>query len=434
MSVITWRTLNGGSPVEALGALNSAENSFSNGFGGVRDSLKQFQATDAANWQQTKLNNTNDFMAQLRAIDTPEKMAEAQKSGLLDALRSGYGAQVDANTIGVAQDGRMGILQDRAIRAGEFQDATKKRLEAPLRDQAQLLYASGDKAGGDAFVAAHPELTDRSGLKVFGNTQDRQFTTDKRETTRFGWDDQNQGFKAAEAGRAANLGPLQLQQARENILNARDSRATNAVQRDAAIAATKLSKSSYETQQEQKVIDRAKAKMAGVLEGTTYADGIYNAKDIEGNFALMKMAGVGGGDLTKQRNVMEKLADIQNSGGVEIVTGTGKDAKTQKVPLSNAMVKAALAASSDPFFTAGWNRGPANSVEDIIKEMAKTTIDLPGADGSAVPTNKLLVDFQAYGSARRAAFPTPESATQPVNSAATVRALDNAIANGKKKP
>lgn len=222
MAAITWRTLNGASPMEALPAYAAAGNSFANMFGGLKESLKQFQDTDAANWQQTKLNNTNDYMDQLRSLDTPEKLAEAQKSGLLDTLRQGYGAQVDAQAVGAAQDARMGILQDRAVKAGVYQDTQAERAQRAVRDEFMTAVANKDFAKAQQIKDGGEYLNEGKWAQEIATGKDGKTVAD-RETTKFDAAVRDQAFKEKLQPGQLTLQDLSIKGAR---LNNQNSQAT----------------------------------------------------------------------------------------------------------------------------------------------------------------------------------------------------------------
>ena len=117
---ITWQNVRGPSLAEAVRPLEAAQNGFSSMFGSFEDILKQRQATETANWDQTKQNNTNALLGAVQEAKNPEEFA-AREAALRQQLM-GYGAQVDATAGRNALDGRLSTLQQRATTSQQYAD------------------------------------------------------------------------------------------------------------------------------------------------------------------------------------------------------------------------------------------------------------------------------------------------------------------------
>ena len=72
---ITWQTVTGPSLAEASRPMEAASSSFNDAFSGLDNILKQRQAIETGNWDQTKLNNTNALLGAVQEPKTPEEFA-----------------------------------------------------------------------------------------------------------------------------------------------------------------------------------------------------------------------------------------------------------------------------------------------------------------------------------------------------------------------
>ncbi len=148
---ITWQTVTGPSLAEASRPMEAASRSFNEAFSGLDNVLKQRQAIETGNWDQTKLNNTNALLGAVQEPKTPEEFAA--KEAQLRQMLTGYGAQVDPIAARAALDGRMATLQQRGLANIQYTGAVAEEADRPKRDLALTLYAKGDIAGGDAVAA-----------------------------------------------------------------------------------------------------------------------------------------------------------------------------------------------------------------------------------------------------------------------------------------
>jgi len=124
MAAITWRNVEGSSGgAEASAILQAANQNFNAGLGTLDKLLKQREAVDASNWENTKVNNNNAIQARLASARTPEELAAME--GEIAQMGAGMGAQVDANLLANGVREQMGKLrtqttQDRAYEDSEF--------------------------------------------------------------------------------------------------------------------------------------------------------------------------------------------------------------------------------------------------------------------------------------------------------------------------
>lgn len=121
---ITWRNVEGPSFRDVnQGMVNSAA-MFSNAFSGLKDVLKEREATELANWEAMKERNTTDILTRAAAAATPEE-AKALKADLLGRMQ-GMGAQVDTRAVLPVVQGMEAKLQEQAIKAMQHTTQTQQ--------------------------------------------------------------------------------------------------------------------------------------------------------------------------------------------------------------------------------------------------------------------------------------------------------------------
>jgi len=140
---ITWKNVTGPSLAEASRPLEVAQRSFSGAFDGINDLFKKQETIDAANWTQTKDNNTQAFLDKLYAAQGPEGFKQLQASGELDKMIASNGVQIDRAAARAAVDTRLGTLQGQAQKGWEYQRAAEDEKAAPLLGEARNLMLSG---------------------------------------------------------------------------------------------------------------------------------------------------------------------------------------------------------------------------------------------------------------------------------------------------
>ena len=140
---ITWRNVDAPDLRGAASMLQLASNGINSGFDKLNQVLQNEQATADANWKVQRDNNTQAFLNSINQYRTPEEYQTALVSGALDPGK--YGAQIDQAVVRSALDGRLAILQDRAIKANQFEDQQKAREAQPIVDRLNTMALSDDK-------------------------------------------------------------------------------------------------------------------------------------------------------------------------------------------------------------------------------------------------------------------------------------------------
>lgn len=183
---ITWKSVSGSSGAgnAAVGAklFEQSREAMNDGFGGLRDLLRQNQATDLANWDQVKENNTNAALDKLYQYASPEAYAAAQASGQL-AVDPAYGAQVDARAVRNAAEARLGILQNAAMDTQKYKDVQTEVAARPLLDQYYALKTPQERA---AFRAQYDLGLNEGQLADAEQTQQLALNQDSRAATELG--------------------------------------------------------------------------------------------------------------------------------------------------------------------------------------------------------------------------------------------------------
>ena len=119
---ITWRNVEGPSFRDINQGMANSAAMFSNAFSGLKDVLKEREATDLANWEVMKERNTTDILTRAAAAATPEE-AKALKAELLGRMQA-MGAQVDSRAeLPVVRD-MEAKLQDQAVKSMQYLDTT----------------------------------------------------------------------------------------------------------------------------------------------------------------------------------------------------------------------------------------------------------------------------------------------------------------------
>lgn len=220
---ITWRTVQGPSLAEASRPLQIAQQTISSGFGTLADQLKTMETTDAANWDQIKKNNTNDFMNRLYAERGAEGFKALQDSGQLQQMLTNFGAQIDQAQARQALDTRLGTLQARDKAGWEYDNAALDNKEAPVVDQAKGLIAQGKLEEAKPLIATL-STRNQSGLYTSLDARTQEELRRDRDAKRFGWEEKeaplkleglslgNQGKKIQNA-----LGGYQVTEAKQRV-------------------------------------------------------------------------------------------------------------------------------------------------------------------------------------------------------------------------
>lgn len=220
---ITWQNVNGPSLSDAAAPMAAAQRSFDTAFSRLGDELVRRQTTQDANYAQGKVNNTEAFLSQISQYRTPEELQAAQESGVFDALRQRFGAQVDQAAVRQAQDLRPGVLQERVLRENQFNDAQLDRAQASTRDAIMAAVNRGDILTANVLMSGAPNLRNVAALEAASAQAQKGFVNDARAATTHS--NQQQLFPgqlaAQKAAADAAAAQLKLTQAQTAALEAK---------------------------------------------------------------------------------------------------------------------------------------------------------------------------------------------------------------------
>lgn len=389
---ITWRTVNGPSLAEASRPLEAAQRSIDNAFTGIGGLVKQAEATDAANWNQVKENNTQDFLNKLYSVQGADGFKALQDSGELERMISANGAQIDRAAARSAMDGRLSTLQNRDVQGITYKNTMLDDAQANDVRRINTL-ALTDPAAASAELAKNPDL--RKSFEIAKNIDASAQTQVERERakTRFGFDMNEEERKKAEEAQRQLLRPLAVQQAQDNLLNGPAQRAASAAQVSAANEQVLASRARRERDEAEAASAKSLKKLGAALDGNIYKEGVYKDADTVEIAKLMKDAGVAGtgGDAGDKRTKIIDRINTLSKTGIEIA---GPDGKPVTVPLPLGAVKASILGAGNTLLS--WNEGYADSFEKNLKERLQAVYNKPGADGKPMAANKAADDYQNF--------------------------------------
>jgi hypothetical protein len=377
---ITWRNVDGANLDGAQRGMFYAGHQFNAGFDKLGEVLKNREAMDVANWEAQKANNTAAFMQQMRQYQTPEALAAAQASGALDPSR--YQAQIDQPLVGAAMDARKPILQQRIIADIQHKDATNAAADAPINDQIRMLRLVGKDAEADALMVT---LNRQAPAAEFADAF-------KQKLVERGYAHNTEGRAADASNRAASTEARAITAQEDLLRNSASTRALQESQTAAAKQALEVSKTTAAAQAKAAETALRVARDAAILEGSPYANGVYNpATDAGPLMELMVKQGIG--DSPEERTAIIRRISENASYKVKKVVN-GKTISTT-VPLPKALVIQSVLGAKDQGMN-WWNEGWANTVEKNLKASLDATEIGVDANGVGELQNKVVNGHQLY--------------------------------------
>ena len=382
---ITWRTVNGPSLAEASRPLESAQRSFDSAFTGLGGVLKQAEATDAANWNQAKENNTQNFLNKLYAVQGAEGFKALQDSGELDRMLAANGAQIDRAAARSAMDGRLSTLQQRDKQGWEFANAALDQQESPVVNQVKGLLAQGNLEGAKPLIAS---LSARGQATMLGalDQRERQLVERARSDTEFGWKGAEEAFNqqkrplalAVEQGKVDSI-PLQQDQLRAQINSSNASAAAS----NENVLTSRANRDRLEAETEKA---RELKRLGTALEGNIYKDGVFtdsNTVDLAKIMKDFEFASKNNDTGAIRSEVTSRLNKLARD-GIKI---KGPDGKEETIPIPLGVVKASLLASNGDYFRDGKY---ADTFEKELLSRLQGVRPSPIATPAAMSANPLL--------------------------------------------
>ena len=398
MAALTWQNVN--APQLDMRDIRGTTNDI---FSGLQGLLGKAQATDSANWDQVKTNNTNAFMDELHKPRSPEEMAALQKSGFLDQMRASFGAQADRTAMRAAEDTRGSVLQNRALTDIAYKNAAADAVAAPIIEAHKIAALKGDKAAMAAIEAANPGLRGMSGALDFGHTVERRGINEGQQDTTFGLKTALDNLTLTNAPKAFESKML-TEAAQRNASNAQAVSATSnaATEKLRAELLTSQVADAKETRDALKVQAAIKAK----LTGTLFENGEATGKDMPLFIAALTNNKSIHDD--EKAKLLGKVTEMINS---EVPIEYMKDGKphTAKVPLPRDKVLELLGGAYDGTLLSKWNNGPAATFEERMKDALQKVVK---GDGKTTFDKAPAVDdYEALKVLRKQLIDTPVVAT-----------------------
>ena len=132
MAPITWRNVDAPNIGDPTRTLALSQGSFNTAFEQLAKPLQQIEQTNQANWQNQKVNNTNEVLNFLSGFKSVEDAQAAINSGALDRMMGGMGAQVDQAAVRQAQKAVIPDLQQRFTQGVAYDNAKASEAEKPI--------------------------------------------------------------------------------------------------------------------------------------------------------------------------------------------------------------------------------------------------------------------------------------------------------------
>lgn len=372
---ITWQNVSdGGAAGNAARPLYYANESINRGFQNLGDLIGSVESNDRKNWIQQKSNNTQEFLDALSKYKTPEELAAAQADGSLDAMRQGYGAQVNRDEVRDAQQNRMNYLRDSILKAQSYDRTQNELAYAPLVDAYKAAKLKGTPEGeaeAERILTNFPGMPNKADTMMFGRNIDRQDNSDQQtdethqvamakapleraqiiantDATRAGI-----GLTNAQAANVPVQGQINLTDALTRYQQA-DTQAEQSARANAAAGA----KGSAEAKA--KAIERLKEDM-GVSSGFMGTE--------EGQQAFMKGLQARGLPQRQIEDILYNHSKYFSNGGV--VVGKDKDGNEIRmpIPVSDALSAVDKSTDSVPFGFSRRGDDYANILQDRFGDM-----------------------------------------------------------------
>lgn len=350
---ITWRTVNAPNFSDALRAEQLAQASANLGFDNLRSTVRNLENINDQNWQTQKANNTDEFLNLARQkFNTPEAFAAAEASGALNEMYKQYGAQIDQAAARNFMTNQLGVLQNRAKTAIDYNNAVRTEQEAPIKDQFLAAVYGNDEAKQAEIMAANPNI--RWGeLRKADKDQERALVL--------------QAQQDAKAQRDADLFPLEKDRIAAQIKAANANAAESYARANSNAFATKLALA--EAKAREAAAEKAKkdgtADFNEFMSKGEYSMGTLDTKEGKAVFEaqLKERLKSGAIDQGDYEDIIYQYGKYWSKG---LPLGKDSNGKTVYGPAPVKTVLDAIDNSSDNWFTFGSRKG--DTADNILKD------------------------------------------------------------------
>lgn len=179
---ITWRSINGPNPAEALRPLQAATQTFNNSFDILNRVIQERQAANQGVIDRADEAAVLGFREALANARTPEQLAAAQSQ--FDAYREQMSTKARGGVLGL-EETRGNQLRQNLLADREFGDKDALYRHRATIQAAEAEYARGNQAAGDALLAPIrgelPNYGELAGKGVTGSRAATRFDNDQQE-------------------------------------------------------------------------------------------------------------------------------------------------------------------------------------------------------------------------------------------------------------
>ena len=156
---ITWQNINPPSNADVMQGFTQAGLGITGAFDAFGKALAERQAANQGIQDRTDDTAVLNLKEALAGAKTPEAVDALQ--GQLAAMRGTMNIRGRTAALG-AEDARTSALQTQILAKNKFNDEVTDNKQQPIADQITALYARGDKEGGDALLAANPDMRQKA--------------------------------------------------------------------------------------------------------------------------------------------------------------------------------------------------------------------------------------------------------------------------------
>lgn len=215
-SPITWRTVAGPSPAQALDPLLASQRTFGSAFDAFNRVLAQREAFAADQAAGVREGNKQAFLDALQQAVTPEAVEALKASGQLEALKSRLTPENLAAVRG-AEDARLAATRQQVLADQQYGDAQTLRGQRGLEDSLSSALAKGDLATYDQLRQANPNMLNGAKFDQARATAEQNLVKQFRENIDY-------GQRLVERERNNEIAELNLKNLRQQTADTEEAR------------------------------------------------------------------------------------------------------------------------------------------------------------------------------------------------------------------
>lgn len=215
-SPITWRTVAGPSPAQALDPLLASQRTFGSAFDAFNRVLAQREAFAAEQAAGVREGNKQAFLDALQQAATPEAVEALKASGQLEALKGRLTPENLAAVRG-AEDARLAATRQQVLAGQQYGDTQTLRDQRGLEDSLSSALAKGDLATYDQLRQANPNMLNGAKFDQARATAEQNLVKQSRENIDY-------GQRLVERERNNEIADLNLKNLRQQTADTEEAR------------------------------------------------------------------------------------------------------------------------------------------------------------------------------------------------------------------